>query len=82
MLKTIQQSSVIVPSIQLEAEPKSALPLPPPKEDAPTESSENPMAVTTLADTMGVISRIQYLANRPRRPSMIPPTRTAPTMAL
>ncbi len=44
----------MVPRIQLEAEPKFSLPLPPPKELAPTESREKPMAVTTEAATMGV----------------------------
>ena len=40
------------------------------------------MEVTTLAATIGDISLIQYNAKRPRTPSTIPPTRTAPTMAL
>ena len=41
------------------AEPKYALPLPPPKEVEPTESSEKPIAVTTVAAITGVISFIQ-----------------------
>lgn len=58
ILKRIQLNNVIVPIIQLVAEPKFSLPLPPPKEDAPTDRSENPIEVTTLADTIGVISFI------------------------
>ena len=82
MLNNIQHNKVIVPNIQLEAEPKFSLPLPPPNEEAPTERSEKPIDVTTLADTIGVISLSQYLANNPRIPSIIPPTSTAPAMAL
>lgn len=82
ILKIIHESNVIVPRIQFVAEPKFSLPLPPPKELAPTERREKPMEVTTLAATIGDISLIQYFAKRPRTPSTIPPTRTAPTMAL
>ena len=82
ILKIIHESNVIVPRIQFVAEPKFSLPLPPPKELAPTERREKPMEVTTLAATIGDISLIQYFAKRPRIPSTIPPTRTAPTMAL
>ena len=39
------------------------------------------MAVTTLAETIGEISLIQYLANRPRTPSIMPPMSTAPIIA-
>lgn len=49
----------MLPKIQLVAEPKESLPLPPPKEEAPTESREKPMAVTTVEDTIGVMRRIQ-----------------------
>lgn len=45
----MQLTRVTIPSIQLLAEPKSAAPVPPPKEAAPTERSENPIAVTTVA---------------------------------
>lgn len=48
----MQLTRVTIPSIQLLAEPKSAAPVPPPKEAAPTERSENPIAVTTVAATM------------------------------
>lgn len=72
----------MLPKIQFVAEPNVSLPLPPPKEDAPTESREKPIAVTTVEDTIGVISLIQYFASSPRIPSMIPPTMTAQTMAL
>ena len=82
ILKIIHESNVIVPRIQFVAEPKFSLPLPPPKELAPTERREKPMEVTTLAATIGDISLIQYFAKRPRTPSTIPPTRTAPTMVL
>ena len=74
ILKRIQQSSVNVPRIQFVAEPKVSLPLPPPKEAAPT--------VTTVAATIGVIRRSQYFARSPKIPSIIPPTNTAPTIAL
>lgn len=43
----------MVPRIQFVADPKFSLPLPPPKEEAPTESREKPIAVTTLAATIG-----------------------------
>lgn len=59
ILKPIQHTSVMLPRIQFFAEPKSALPLPPPKEVEPTERSEKPMAVTTVAAITGVISFIQ-----------------------
>ncbi len=54
ILNMIQHSNVMVPRIQLVADPKFSLPLPPPKEDAPTESRENPIAVTTLAATIRI----------------------------
>ena len=60
------------PKIQFLAEPKSALPLPPPKDSAP---------VTTLAATIGEISFSQYLANKPKNPSTRPPIKTAPIIA-
>ena len=47
---------MMLPKIQFVAEPNVSLPLPPPKEDAPTESREKPIAVTTVEDTIGVIS--------------------------
>ena len=81
MWKRMQQISVMRPRIQFCAEPKSALPEPPPKDAAPTLSSEKPMAVTTVEETIGEISLIQYFAKRPRIPSTIPPTSTAPMMA-
>ena len=65
ILKIIHERNVIVPSIQFVAEPKFSLPLPPPKELAPTERREKPMEVTTLAATIGDISLIQYFAKRP-----------------
>ena len=65
ILKRIQQSSVNVPRIQFVAEPKVSLPLPPPKEAAPTDNKENPIAVTTVAATIGVIRRSQYFARSP-----------------
>ena len=66
------------PTIQFLVDPKSGEPKPPAKELAPTESSEKPMAVTTVAATMGDIIFIQYFAKSPSRPSTIPPTITAP----
>ena len=69
------------PKIQFLAEPKSALPLPPPKDSAPTLNKEKPMAVTTLAATIGEISFSQYLANKPKNPSTRPPIKTAPIIA-
>ena len=78
----MQLRSVTVPKIQLVAEPKASLPLPPPKEAAPTERSEKPIEVTTLAATIGVISFIQYLANSPSVPSIRPPINTAPIIEL
>lgn len=74
----MQLTRVTIPSIQLLAEPKSAAPVPPPKEAAPTERSENPIAVTTVAATIGEITFIQYFAKSPRSPSTIPPINTAP----
>lgn len=59
ILNKIQHNKVMLPKIQLVAEPKESLPLPPPKEEAPTESKEKPMAVTTVEDTIGVMRRIQ-----------------------
>ena len=52
----------MLPSIQFFAEPKSALPLPPPKEVEPTERSEKPMEITTVAAITGVMSFIQQRA--------------------
>ena len=43
----------------------------PPKERAPTENNENPIAVTTEAATTGVIHFFQYLASNPNVPSRI-----------
>ena len=82
MLNKIQHNKVIEPKTQLVIEPKFSLPLPPPKDAAPTDNNEKPIAVTTLAETIGVISLSQYLAKRPKTPSIKPPTNTAPTMAL
>ena len=81
MWNSRQQIRVTVPRIQFDGAPKFSLPLPPPKEAAPTDNRENPIEVTTLAETIGVISFIQYFANSPRIPSISPPTRTAPTIA-
>ena len=72
---------MIVPKIQFVAEPKLSFPLPPPNDAAPTDNNENPIAVTTLAATIGVMIFVQYFANSPKIPSMIPPTNTAPTIA-
>ena len=52
---------------------RKSLPLP--------TTDENPMAVTTLADTIGAISFSQYFANKPKMPSIIPPMRTVPIIA-
>ena len=65
----MQASRVIEPKTQFCHEPKFALLLPHPKELAPTDKREKPIAVTTQADTIGLISFIQYLAKRPRIPS-------------
>ena len=81
MWNRMQQSSVTEPRIQFVAEPKSSLPLPPPKEFAPTVSREKPMAVTTLAETIGAMILSQNFANSPRMPSTSPPMRTAPMIA-
>ena len=70
-----------MPSSRLRGLPKSAAPLPPPNDVAPTESNEKPMEVTTTAATMGVMSLRQYRANRPSTPSMQPPTMMAPMAA-
>lgn len=55
----MQLISVTVPRIQFFAEPKSAAPVPPAKDEAPTVSSEKPIAVTTVAATMGATILIQ-----------------------
>lgn len=81
MWDRMQHKSVILPRIQFWTEPKSALPLPPPKEVAPTVSREKPMAVTTLAETIGAMRDSQNFANSPKTPSMIPPINTAPIIA-
>ena len=60
MLNKIQHNKVIEPKTQLVIEPKFSLPLPPPKDAAPTDNNEKPIAVTTLAETIGVISLSQY----------------------
>ena len=67
----------MVPSIRFSAEPKSAA-YPPPKDLAPTENYEYPMAVTTEAATIGAIILLQYFAKGPITPSNIPPIITAP----
>src|SRR5699024_457755 len=54
-----QEIKVIVPTITFCAEPKSTAPFPPPKEAAPTPSSEKPIDVTTQADTIGDINLLQ-----------------------
>lgn len=72
----------MLPFPESSSEPNRSFPLPPPKEEAPTDNKENPMAVTTLAETIGVMSLVQYFAKRPMVPSIKPPTITAPTMAL
>ncbi len=79
---TRHDTSEMVPSSRFCGEPKSAAPLPPPNEDAPTPSSEKPMDVTTTAATMGEMMRRQYFANRPNTPSMRPPTMMAPMATL
>ena len=81
ILKIIQHSNVIVPSIQFCTEPKSAFDAPPPNESAPTDKSENPIAVTTVAATIGDTILIQYLDKSPSIPSTIPPISTAPIIA-
>ena len=73
--------SETVPRMRFVALPKSSAPEPPPKEAAPTPSSENPIEVTTTAATMGVMIRRHQRANKPSSPSMRPPTMTAPTSA-
>ena len=77
-----QVTREMLPRARLVQEPKSAAEVsPPPKEVAPTPSREKPMAVTTDAATMGLISQRQYLASRPRTPSIRPPAMTAPSTA-
>ena len=73
----MQASSVTPPNTQFSQAPKFLLPLPPPKELAPTDNNEKPMDVTTLAATIGAT----ILANNPKTPSTIPPINTAPTIA-
>jgi len=77
MLQPIQVSKVTVAMIKFSLEPKSSL-YPPPKERAPTVKREKPMAVTTVAATMGVMILFQYFAKSPKTPSKQPPTMTAP----
>ena len=55
-------------------------PSPPPQEFIPTDSKDNPIAITTQAETTGVKNRFQYLALKPTIPSKIPPAMTAPTI--
>ena len=81
ILNKMQASSVTPPNTQFSQAPKFLLPLPPPKELAPTDNNEKPMDVTTLAATIGATILIQYLANNPKTPSTIPPINTAPTIA-
>ena len=73
-----QVSRVTEPTIQLCAAPKSAAPCPPAKLLAPIGSNEKPIAVTTVAATIGEMILIQYFAKRPRIPSTMPPMMTAP----
>ena len=61
--------------------PKSLAPEPPPKDVAPTLSSEKPIEVTTIADTIGGTKRRQKRAVKPNTSSSRPPTITAPTTA-
>ena len=68
---------VIVPRIRFCEEPKSSV-YPPPKDLAPTVKREKPIAVTTVAATIGEIILLQYFASRPKVPSKMPPIRTAP----
>ena len=70
-------TKVIVPRSKFCAEPKSSA-YPPPKDLAPTVKSENPIAVTTDAATIGEIIFLQYFANNPKIPSNTPPISTAP----
>ena len=81
MLKPMQETSVNEPSSQFWREPKSLAPKPPAKEFAPTGSRLKPMPVTTQAATMGEMRPRQYLAKKPSRPSMMPPTMAAPSTA-
>ena len=76
-----QATKDISPSVRFCQEPKSLAPLPPPKLVAPTLSSEKPIDVTTMAETMGGTNRRQYLAVKPSTSSSRPPTITAPTTA-
>ncbi len=76
-----QAANETVPSVRFCQLPKSGAPDPPPKLSAPTESSENPIDVTTTADTTGGTNRAQYWAVRPKATSSRPPTSTAPTTA-
>ena len=48
------------------------------KDEMPVESRLKPIVVTTHAETIGLTKRRQYFAVMPRRPSMQPPTTTAP----
>ena len=68
-----------MPRKRFSGEAKSGAPVPPANDAAPTESSEKPIEVTTTPDTIGLMKRRQYVANRPSMPSQTPPAITAPT---
>ena len=70
--------SVMEPTVQLAALPKSAAPCPPPKLFVPMGSSEIPIAATTVAATTWGMSFVHLLGKSPRQPSTMPPTITAP----
>ena len=74
-------TSEMRPRVRFCQLPKSSAPAPPPKLSAPTDNNENPIEVTTIAETMGGTKRCQYLAVRPSTTSSRPPTMTAPTTA-
>ena len=54
-----QATSEIRPSVRFCQLPKSSAPEPPPKLSAPTVSSEKPIDVTTMAETIGGTNRRQ-----------------------
>ena len=79
--KARQHRSVTVAMVIFCQLPKSAAPSPPPKDFAPTASSEKPIEVTTTADTIGGIIRRHHVAVRPRATSNSPPIMIAPITA-
>ncbi len=79
--KARQATKEIKPSVRFCQLPKSLAPSPPPKLVAPTDNSEKPIDVTTMAETIGGTNRRQYLDVRPNATSSRPPSTTAPATA-